>query len=480
MNLRKIAGDSAVYGTATGAGAAATAIGLLAVTSGISVSQFGVLTLAITVVSLSNAFGTLGIGSGIQYFYFLCGPTDVRQRHRVVMSGVLVAFVSLTIITIIAGLIIGPVLSFSLFAPKTLLLMLALAWTTGMGQVLQDLRRLRFRAYAYASTTLIRSVLGNVLAVTFVICIDASIDGYLLGLLIGSALALICALLLSRSDLGGTFECRTARAILKYSWPLAGAGAASWVSASSGVWLLAYLADDAAVGVYGLAVRMGGVINVVIVGVSQAWSPRMLQAWADRRAFNDLYSRFSIAWSTVLVCTYLVAVPCSTLLITAISGPAYAESVGLLPIILFTSALNGVSAFSAVGLTLAARTRTIAALGWCSALLNLALGFLLVDLAGVQGAAIANLLAVFFVVIGYAIASGRATEIHSPRGAVIAIWSIAAFAGVLAAAAAGRGAILSITLSLMPAVALATAGYGFIRLKGQRVYRDRSHGLELK
>lgn len=416
------------YGLSSGIAAAAAAVGMLLITRELTPAEYGALTLSITVVTLITSFGSLGISNGIQYYFLGRTELSTTERNAAVSGGVLAALVSVVlsigIVEALAKLTLSD--SNSVISGPMLVTVGALAFTWSIGQILQDLRRLHFQLGQFAATAALRAIVGTTLGVILVSITALGSEGYLLGLLVGGTLALALAAWFARNDFHESPTLHGTRRVVSYSWPLALAGGAAWVGSGASLWVLQWAGGAEQVGIYGLALRFGSIMGFVVASVSQAWSPRVLHAWARGEGFDSLIARFSIIWSGVLLATFALALPTCLWFVHNVAGVGFSQSAQLVPITMLTFSLQGLVTFTAIGLTLARRTRTIAALAWAASIFGLTLSFVLAPALRSWGVAVALLASQILLVILYAAYSRRALQFEIPYIRVAIQWIVGA------------------------------------------------------
>lgn len=432
---------------------------MLLVTHRLSPSEFGQLTLAITILTLVTSFGTLGASNGIQFYVLGQDLGSEKERSEALSSGVLLAALGLVgSALVVLGVWLLSLSDASLDA-GVVTLVVATSVTMAMSQVLQDLRRLRFQIWKFTVIATLRAAVGVGVGV-WLVYRGGGAFAYVEGLFVGALLALALGILFSLGDFR-FWPTRVGLArVLHYSWPLALSGGAAWIGSSANLWVLQWAGGSEQVGIYGLALRFGSIMGLVVVSVSQAWSPRVLSAWTAGAGVNSLVRRFAVLWSAVLVASLMCAVPCGLWIVYNLAGPEYAAAAGLMPVVMLTFAVQGLITFTALGLTLAKRTRTIAVLTWATSLLTILLGLLLTPNFLSWGVACASLAGQVVLVILFGRYSGKAIRFPIPYAWVVVLWGVGLAACVvfvwLVAAYAGD--------SVVPTIGAAVAGLAMVCL----------------
>lgn len=445
------------YGLAGGLSSAATAFGMLFVTHRLSPSEFGQLTLAITILTLVTSFGTLGASNGIQFYVLGQDLGSDKERSEALSSGVLLAALGLVGSALVVLGVWLLALSDGGLDVGVVTLVVLTSVTMAMSQVLQDLRRLRFQIWKFAATATLRAVVGAGIGV-WLVYQGGGAFAYVEGLFIGSILALASGILFSLGDFRFWPTRVGLTRVLNYSWPLALSGGAAWIGSSANLWVLQWAGGSEQVGIYGLALRFGSIMGLVVVSVSQAWSPRVLSAWTEGPGVYSLVRRFAVLWSAVLVASLMCAVPAGLWIVYDLAGPQYSEAAGFMPVVMLTFAVQGLVTFTALGLTLTKRTRTIAVLTWMTSLLTLLLGLLLAPRFLSWGVACASLIGQVLLVILFDHYSRRAIRFPIAYLWVVVLWGV----GLAACAVYVWLVVVYDAGSVVPAVGAAVAGLAIV------------------
>jgi O-antigen/teichoic acid export membrane protein len=317
--------------------------------------------------------------------------------------------------------------------PDVLRIAVVAAWATGVMYVGQNTLRFELRPRAFAVVTV---VLAGVTASTTALLL-ATLGGRaeyaLAGQLAGATAGGAVALWLARRSLGFCFDRTKLRTMLAFSVPL--------VPASVGVFLNTYtdrlaikatrsLAD---LGVYGVGLRLSLVVGLVLLGFQGSVTPLILSHYREPgtpAAFARVFRIFSMLALVLFVAVSVFAHEALALL----TAPAYHSAEHLVAPLTAAAFLAGMYIF-APGLTIARRTRPMAAISVAGGLANVAMAFALVPAVGVEGAAIAFLVTSAASFAALMTLSQR--EYHVPHD-----WRRLSIASATAVAAALTGAAI--------------------------------------
>ncbi len=423
MSLRSLAKDSAVYGLANVVNGLVASLSLILLARVLAPADYALIALVTTVVGLIATFGTLSLNSGVQFFFFKPDYPEAR-RDSVIATGTILTVICLVISAVLVVVVLGPLLSFGLLSPEFLWLAVALAIFGALAAFLQDLRRLMFQPWKFAVVAIARQSVGVGFGLLIVYQTDLGVAGFLVGSIMGAALALVLGSVYARGDVNPPVRQEVGKDLVRYSWPLAIAGGATWVLASIDVWVIAASRSDFEVGQFAAGRAPATAMMLVVQSVVAAWSPTIMRAWKDGDGFNDLLYRFSIVWSATLVALSLLAGPAAVLFLTAWLPADYWPGVSVASVLLFSAALHGTVSFTALGLTLTQRTRTIAVCYWGAALLATGTSVALIPSIGLVGAAASMVVAQVSLALASAWLSRRAFFFTIPVKRVMIVWLV--------------------------------------------------------
>ena len=275
--------------------------------------------------------------------------------------------------------------------PGLMRLAVAGAWWTGVMYVGQNTLRFELRPRAFALVTVVLATVTAVTTALLLLLAAGRAEDALVGQLAGAVAGAAVALWLARRSYGVCFDAAKLRTMLAFSVPL--------VPASVGVFLNNYadrLAIQATrslsdVGVYGVGCRLSLVVGLVLLGFQGSLTPLLLSRHGDAGTPAALARVFRLF--TLLALALFVAVSVfAHEALAVLTGPAYQRAERLVPLLTAAAFLAGMYIF-APGLTIARRTGPMATISAAAGVANLGLAFALVPILGVEGAAIAFLIA---------------------------------------------------------------------------------------
>ena len=241
--------------------------------------------------------------------------------------------------------------------------------------------------------------------------------------------------------------------LLGYGIPLVGSGLAAFVLGTADRWLLAGAVPAAALGCYGLAVKISMIVALLAQPFELWWYPRRLVVLAgpDGRAQS---SRVVTAGATLLVLAGGTVALAGPLLVTVLAPAVYAPAARMVPLLALALVLQLASSMANVG-CYARRTGTQPmAVNAAAACVALAFYLLLIPRFGVDGAIAATVVAQAARLALFATLSQRTAPLDwkLPRLAAVAATPVLAVlaGGPIGAVTLGLAGLLALALGLVP------------------------------
>jgi len=368
----------------------------------LSTSGYGLLELAMTVVSLGGVLVRFGLNNAVQRFYW-DKTVSFNERPLLVSTGFLITFFLGVFFGLVAFVITPYIFPFmsqdlaklSVVGALGVALLLPL---TQWAQYLQDVLRLHFSAWKFLGFSFASRALGALLSVVVVLYWGGGAEGVLLAQAVVLFLAIPLGLWFIRKDLIIKFDVVWSRRLLAYGSPFIFTELAYWLFASIDRWMLASMSGVDAVGMYSVAFRFSTLAVFVATAFGMAWSPYAVKIRSD---YPGTYRQLYFEVLLILLVVMLSVAGSIALFSGEILGvflPAeYFSAAAPLAILCFTAVLQASQQVTAIGISLANRTKVFAYLVWGAALLNIVLNWFLIPRFGVSGAAWATVVAYIFL-----------------------------------------------------------------------------------
>lgn len=368
----------------------------------LSSSGFGVLELAMTVVSLGGVLARCGLNNAVQRFYW-DQAIRIDERPLIVSTGF---FLTLFFGVFCGGIVfvVAPYIFSSINQGAVglgVVGILAIAFilpTTQWAQYLQDVLRLHFSPWKFLVFSFSSRAMGALLSVVAVLYWNAGVEGVLLSQALVLLAAIPFGLWLVRKDLMPKVDAVWSRQLLAYGAPFIFTELAYWLFSSIDRWMLASMAGVDEVGLYSVAFRFSTLAVFVATAFGMAWSPYAIKIRAD---YPDEHRKLYFEVLLILLVVMLSVAGAIALfsgeILSVILPKEYFSAATPLAILCFTAVLQASQQVTAIGISLANRTKIFAYLVWGAALINIALNWWLIPYFGVSGAAWSTVVAYLFL-----------------------------------------------------------------------------------
>lgn len=434
--LGRLLSESAVYGLG---GVAAQALGILLVplyANALGRTNYGVLALLTTTLSLSSMVATLALPQAFFRWHFQESTTP-RERQAVLDTTLGVRLAAsvggaATLATLAAPL---SLLVFGSLAEVPLLLLLApIVLCDSLASLPFSYLRAERRARAYAVLSFSRAVLGSGLAVAFVVAFGMGVVGVVLGSLIAAVVGVVAsfAVVARSTRMRPAWDRRLAGPMLAFSLPLVPASIAGWALNLSDRYVLQAFEGAATVGVYAAGYTIGLALNAVVIApFSLTWGAAY---WEIARS-PDAARTFARVMTGFIVLGSLAALAISALatdVVRLVFRPEFEAARLVVPFSAFGQVLYGVYTIGGTGLNVASQTRWQPVTLGVSALANVALNLALIPAFGFIGAALSTVACYAILSVSTTLLGQRYYPVPWDVRRVVAA---AGLAGALAAAA---------------------------------------------
>lgn len=192
----------------------------------------------------------------------------------------------------------------------------------------------------------------------------------------------------------GLFSLQLYRPMLAFGIPMVGYELCSIVLALGDRYVLQTLLGAEAVGIYSAAYNLCEYVQALLIAsMGQAIMPMYMRLWDEKgetetAAFIRRFMHYYVMLVLPIVAGLAAVGP---ELLSVLASAKYSEGAVIIPYVIAGMILDGAIVITGAGLYIQKRTKTIMLLVLGSAVLNLALNFVLVPSMGILGAAVATL-----------------------------------------------------------------------------------------
>lgn len=421
--------NAAIYVVSNGLQRGATVLVAPILLARLSVSEYGIYALLLTIYTLGPAFLSLGLYGAINRFYF--DAAEPAERRRTMSSLVLAHAATIVVITaaldgalrVSTGAIAGiPDVYFELILWASA----AAALYEGPAGYWRAAERPVTVAFAG-----IASVCATTGAMTaFLFLTPLGLKGVLIGLGAGQAAVSLTMLVLVLREVGVAWSRGVVAGALAFSLPLIPHFISNWLLRASDRWILDHFRTTAEVGAYFLGVQLTSLISLVMFSTNDAIGPRFLARYRDggaaaAQAFHARLFPLYLLSSSALAAGAILVGPLAAAIvshgkITHVSLVMSLLAGGFVASTLYVPFANAFFARK--------RTSRLFLLTMSSSVVSVALNLAMIPALGSVGAATSLLLAYGFLLAATMIAANR-------------LLGLRPFVPQVAGAAAGLGAL---------------------------------------
>ncbi|MDA7737104.1 oligosaccharide flippase family protein [Porticoccus sp.] len=377
----------------------------------LSPTEYGVLDLFVVFGSLVNLTVALEISQGIARYYADGGTAQNKTLYAstafwfTCACYLLFAVVSLTNVAWLAEAITGRT-----GYEKAFNIMILFLTVNGLFYLVQNQFRFELRSQTYCIVSIIFSLVTTASAIIFIFVFKLGLEGILLGMLTGSLVATTIGICNLRESFRPKFSPKHLKEMLVFSMPLVPSGIAVFVSLYIDRVMLSHFYSLNEVGIYSVAYRLACISGIVMLGFQGALTPLVYKHHKDIATPGHLASifRFFLVFALLV---FLSLVLFAKEILWALTTQAYYPA-GALVIYMVPAVLLANMYIFSPGISIANKTKYILYINVSGAALNALLNWLLIPNLGMQGAAIATLLASLFVFLCYMISSQIFYYVH--------------------------------------------------------------------
>ncbi|MBF9038831.1 oligosaccharide flippase family protein [Rhodobacterales bacterium LSUCC0246] len=275
----------------------------------------------------------------------------------------------------------------------------------------------------YAVANVIFTIISGLFSVIFLKVFNLSVFGILSGLSIGAVVATLYSLMRVKSFFSFQFSTVLLKSMLLYSWPLAVGGLGIWLNTFIDRFFINHFLSLSEVGVYGIAIRISGVLSLGLVGVRTALTP-LIYANLEVDSTPIKVARIFKIFTIAMVIAFLALSFSAKYLVGLFFINVYHDAAALVPILSFSVIISGMYVFFP-GISIAKKTKILATINLIGLVLNLIFNFIFIKHLGIVGVALATSIASFFVFVLHASISNTMYHVPVKFFPIFCVWFLA-------------------------------------------------------
>lgn len=424
-SLKRLTRHSAIYGLSDVLGRSLSFLLVPVYTHVLSTETYGYVALIYSFIGLMNVLFIYGMDSAFLRFYML----EESKKRQTLSTGVLTVAASSLALAI--GTVIGaPVIDEWISPSADLSVYIRLSAIILMFDALSVIPFARLRgegkASLFAGLKLAKVLLELVGNYGLVVVMGMGLEGILISNIVGSGLTCAVLIVMTLPALSWDWNRPRLMTLLKFGIPYVPAGACVVIIELIDRFLLERSAGADVVGVYSATRKLGVGMLIFVNMFRLAWQPFFLETAKQEDArpiFARVLTYFLLITSTVFLATsllidYLVQTPFFGVTFFA---KAYWDGITVVPMFLLAYILYGLYVNLTVGVYLEKKTTTLPIITGLAAGASVLANWLLIPEWGMQGAALASVIAYAFMVIGLYLVSRKSYPIPYEYGRILRI-----------------------------------------------------------
>lgn len=356
----------------------------------LSLSEFGEVDIALTVIMLLMPVITASLYEAVQKYCII-----IPENREEILSSAVLSFV---IISVVIGIIIGVIYLF-VWTDSKLILLYWILLATSFYEFFGRFAKGTSNELKFAVTNIALSIALLCLNLVFVYKQGMGVNGVLLSQAIAYTLGILLLYMWLRLwnliYISG-FEFQLLRKMLRLSSPLILNAAMWWIFDVSDRWIILSLEGASSVGLYSVACKLAAILLIVHTILFQAWQ---ISAVAHKND-NDrgtFYMNVSTVYVMVIFTACSILLASSQFLLESTLSDDYSQAWQLSCYLLISTAFFSLASFFGVFYVAFEKTKNALNSSIIAAIINIIMNFVLIPYFGVIGAAYATIISTFFM-----------------------------------------------------------------------------------
>ncbi|MDN5353874.1 MAG: hypothetical protein PWQ09_630 [Candidatus Cloacimonadota bacterium] len=289
-----------------------------------------------------------------------------------------------------------------------------------------SLLRLKEKSFLYIGFISFKFVVVLSLNVYFIAYRNMGIKGIILSQLLGSLILFIMNLPILLNNFKLKFRFQLLKQMFAFSFPLIFSSISVMLLAMGDRFIIKYFLDYSEVGIYSLAYKIAGVINVFIINsFSLSFLPIAYKAFNTEGA-REFYKKVFKYFSFILIFSALaLSLFAKEILQIFARNPAYWEAANLAPLLTLAFVFKGTQYILGLGFHYIKKTKYNAYIVMSGVVLNFGFNFLLIPVIGIWGAAVATIISGLYITVVYYFKSKKYYDVGYKFGKVLEALTLA-------------------------------------------------------
>ncbi len=359
----------------------------------LSTEQYGTADLITNAANLLIPFCCIGITHGVFRF-----SADNEENHKTVFS----SGVSVLLLSSAVFLVISPAISFIPSFSNYAWLIAFYVVSSNFHTLCKEYIRAKGRMKLYA----VQSILGTALTIAFnllfLIPMKLGVIGYVLSVAVADAVGTLFLIFYAKLYKDFSFKAVSKSKIkemLKYSLPMMPTTVIWWITNVSDRFMVSYICDFAANGLYSAAYKIPTIIALVAGVFNEAWQLSAISESKDEREASNFFAEVFERYQAILFLGCSMLIPFTPLATKILLNESYFAAWTFMPVLLVATVFSSLVTFIGTIYTVKKKTTMSLVTAAVGAGINIVLNLLLIPKMGAQGAGIATAISYFAVFV---------------------------------------------------------------------------------
>jgi O-antigen/teichoic acid export membrane protein len=391
-HLRRLAGESAIYGLPSIISRAVSLLLIPIYTRVFSPSDYGGMSMVDVTIALLASIVVLGLETASYRWYY--DTDDIADRKKTISSWLWTQITASTFAGLLLVIVAPWIIKVFINDYGYFLIFLICALTLPVGVpngVLVRLYRMQHEPKKSVGFSIFRIILTPLLTIWMVVVLKKGVLGIYLADLIVESLAMVASIAILKDWISPfNFKILRLKQMLAFSFPLIPSSIASWVVSVSDRYFVSFYKDLSEVGLYQLGISIASAINIFIMAFQAAWVVFALSI-KDKPEAHRVYATVMEVYLLVSCFLALGITLFSPEALRILTTPAYYAAYNVVGLLTLGFIFTELYQIFAIGLSIEKNMKPIGMAISIGAVINVVLNFLLIPQFGRMGAAFATL-----------------------------------------------------------------------------------------
>ena len=390
------------------------------------ISAYGDYALVYTFIAFMTIIYMYGMDLALMRYFFL-GDYKREDVYKTAFAGVLAVALTLSAALLAGAPLIAEVLLDNVNLKEFIYLAAGILLFDSLANLSYNILRAEEKSLTFSAVKITRFLTELILNIVFVVILKKGVAGILYANLCAAALNFIMLFPFQWKYLKGRFVGSLYSVMLRFALPMLPNGLAYLIVEVSDKFLMRFLLDKEALGIYSANRRFGSIMLFIVMAFRTAWQPFFLKVAKETNAkeiYSKVFTYFTLLSAFIVVTVsyfvdFLVRIPLSPT--KTVMGSAYWEGTAIIPLVLTAYLFFGMYVNLTAGIYITKKTKWMLLFSGSAAAVNVAGNLYLMPLYGIYGAAAVTLLSYLVLAVTIFVVVQKIYPLHYEIGRVLFI-----------------------------------------------------------